>query len=51
MKANRMHFLRSLPVNLSAKLCVYLCLTDIKNISIDSEMSTFKLTNSNEMIM
>ncbi len=26
---------------------MYTCLTDKKNISIDSEMSTIKLTNSN----
>ncbi len=32
----------SVSVNLSAKLRLYLCLTDIKNISIESEMSTFK---------
>ncbi len=47
MKANRMRFLPSRSVNLSVNLCVYLCLTDIKNIYIESEMSTFKWTNSN----
>ncbi len=38
MKANRMLFLPSRSVNLSVNLCVYLCLTDSKNISIKSEM-------------
>ncbi len=47
MKANNMRFLPSRSVNLSAKLRVYLYLTDIKNIYIESEMSTFKWTNSN----
>ncbi len=42
MKANRMRFLLSRSVNLSAKLHVYLCLTDIKNIYTESEMSNFK---------
>ncbi len=44
-----MHFLPSRSVNLSAKLqnSVYACFTDMKNISIESEMSTFKWTNSN----
>ncbi len=47
MKANRMRFLPSRSLWTWARNCVYLCLTYIKNISIESEMSTFKWTNSN----
>ncbi len=40
----------SVSVNLNMKLHVYLCLKDInKYIYIESEVSTFKYTNSNEI--
>ncbi len=43
MKANRMRFLPSQSLWTSARNFVYIC----KNISIKSEMSAFKWTNSN----
>ncbi len=44
MKANRMRFLPSPSLWTRARNSVHTCLTDMKNISIESEMFTFKWT-------